>query len=142
MITKTAVLVFSPTSCAPAFRSRSCYGGLCIPIRRFRTNAGRHWSWPGSAPHPTRMHNYGTLSSGQKSDWKAIADMMSNGHSLGSPLPYSGAIAYMQTNLFRRLLGNPYTDDAPTGDPPADSVPGTVETRTASPGTVVAHFDL
>lgn len=142
MITKTAVRFFPRASCTPRYLTRPCVGGLSIGVRRYQSNLGKHWTWPGSAPHPTRMHNYGTLSTGQKDDWKAIADMMNNGHSSGVPLPYSGAIAYMQTNLYRRLRGDAYTDDAPSGDPPAASVPTTIETITTSFGAVVADLDI
>ncbi len=47
---------------------------------------------------------------------------MENNHSTHTLYPYSGPIAYMQINLFRRLNGDPYDDNAPPSTPQPDDV--------------------
>lgn len=88
------------------------------------------------------MHSYASLSSGQKDAWKALADTLNNGHSTGSPAPYSGPIAFMVVNLYRRLNGDAYTDDAPTDDPPAASMTGILEVVATDPRNFAAQLTI
>lgn len=84
------------------------------------------------------MHNYAGLTSTQKADWKALADTLNNGHSDGTPGPYSGANAYMIVNLYRRLNGQPYSDDAPTDAPPSALITGLIKILTTDPRAFAA----
>jgi len=133
MISETAAWTFDKLHCRPLKRSHTSIGGPTIPLKQPKSNRGKKWTWPGSSPHPTRMHAYASLTSDQKDAWKAMADSMSNGHSTATPAPYSGAIAYMISNLSLRLAGNPYTDDAPAGDQPGTEFTGQITINPSTP---------
>jgi len=140
MISETAAWSFEKLFCRPLKRSHTSIGGPTIPLKQPKNNRGKKWTWPGSSPHPTRMHAYASLTSGQKAAWKTLADGMANGHSAVTPGPYSGAIAYMVCNLYRRSRGEAYTDDAPTTPPPGDSLTGAIQVALTDPRTFVAEL--
>jgi len=98
-----------------------------------RTVRGMTWTWGGTYPHPTRMHHYASLSSGQKTAWSTLAGAMNNDHSPHGVTTYNGPVAYMQTNLYLRLQGMPYTDIAP-------ATPVTVAPTTLSLATIGPRF--
>lgn len=135
MIAQTAVWLFDLRTCTPIKRSHTSIGGPTIPLRQPRSNRGKHWSWSGSIPHDTRMHAYAGLTTGQKTAWKDLADQMLNDHSAVTPPAYSGANAYMIVNLYRRLNGDPYTDDAPTGPQPSADLTAIVAILASDPRT-------
>jgi len=140
MISAAAVWLFDKATCTPYKRSHTAIGGPTIPLKQPKSNRRKKWTWPGSAPHPTRMHAYASLTSDQKAAWKTLADGMDNGHSAVTPGPYSGAIAYMVCNLYRRSRGMAYTDDAPTDEPPGSSLTGAIQVALTSPRTFVAEL--
>ncbi len=127
MLILSAVLTFPVDNGTSMSHHISNAYGRAIGLLPRPTRRGQSWSWPGSAPHATRMHHYASLSSGQKSAWDAIAGEMNNDHSQHGITSYNGPIAYMQTNLVSRLRGDGYSDDAPAvgGDP----------------GAIIAEFD-
>lgn len=138
MISETAIWEFDKKHCRPIKRSHTSIGGPTIPLKKPKSNRGKHWHWAGSVPHDTRMHRYGSLTSDQKAQWKALADTLNNGHSLGTPAPYSGAIVYMITNLNRRLHNLAYVDEPPGGDQPDTGFTGQIQVANTTPRTFVA----
>ena len=138
VISQAAVWLFDAHACRPYRRSHSSIGGPTIPLRQPKSNLTKHWFWQGTPPHDTRMHRYASLTTGQKDAWKALAAELNNDHSTVTPAPYCGPIAYMVVNLYRRLQGDSYTDDAPTDDPPASSLSGILEVLTTDPRAFAA----
>lgn len=131
MIAKAQLIVFDPKTCQPTYYAGSNHFGLFISGRPRRGTARHSWTWPGPAPHATRMHHYASLSGPQKSGWETLAAAMNNDHSAHGVTTYNGPIAYMQTNLYRRLLGMSYTDTAPST--PAMVAPAVVSFQTLGP---------
>ena len=138
MISAAAAFGFDKRHCRPLKRSHTSIGGPTIPLRQPRTNRGQRWTWPGIPPHGTRMHAYASLTSTQKAGWRALAATLSNGHSTTTPAPYSGPIAYMIVNLYRRLEGLPYPDDPPPGDAPSSALTGQIEVAASTPRQFVS----
>jgi hypothetical protein len=130
MLTLSQPLTFTHPACVPRFHASSNHYGLALRVQGRPTNAGKHWTWPGTPPHDTRMHRYASLTGPQKAAWDALAAAMNNDHSTHGITTYTGPIAYMQTNLYRRLRGLPYTDDAPT---PSATVPDRVADYNTGP---------
>ncbi len=122
MIIQSQLRQVSRVNCKPApWALMNHYGPALGPYYPKR-NRGKKWSWPGTRPHPTRMHHYGMLTAPQKAAWSAIAAMMANDHSPEGVTTYNGPIAYMQSNYYRRILGMGYSDTPPSGSPPSASV--------------------
>jgi hypothetical protein len=141
MIAQTKILLWSKGSCTPVYRNHTSIGGPTVPLQQPKSNKGKRWTWAGTPPHPTRMHAYASLTSGQKDAWKATADLMTNQHTAElSPLPYSGPIAYQLVNKWRRLQGLPYTDDAPAGDAAPSEIAAVLGTDGGPPGQVLGEL--
>lgn len=124
MLTDSQYITRPDGSCAPTYNAQTNKYGFAIGIRPRPTRQGLTWSWPGDRPHNTRMHHYTELSPSEKAGWDDVAAHMANQHSEFGVTTYSGIIAYMQTNLYRRILGLPYSDTPPAfvaGVPPREA---------------------
>ncbi len=118
MITQYAIVNWQQFRCKRYYGTRGARGGMAVNMGVSNGYRGRRWHWSGSAPHHTRMWQYGQLDSAAKSDWQGVAALMDNDHYKTTQLPYSGANAYMIINHLRIMMGDGWSDFIPIGASP------------------------